>query len=131
MSLNENLHRGQKVKLLDGTTGFIKGPITNFGFQMWEIQLDNGKIQTEARYRFNVVEEPPTKPPELDAYEELLPLFQNEINNKDYDHLTSPHPHYHRLHHHQSNPPVPPNPLSSTTGQENLHQLIMTLLKNL
>ena len=29
-------------------------------------------------------------PPELDAYEELLPLFQNKINNKDYDHLTFP-----------------------------------------
>ena len=84
MFLNENLHRGQKVKLLDGTTGFIKGPITNFGFPMWEIQLDNGKIQTEARHRFYVVEEPPTNPSELEAYEELLPLFQNEINNKDY-----------------------------------------------
>ena len=128
MSLNENLHRGQNVKLLEGTTGFIKGPITNFGFPMWEIQLDNGKIQTEAIYKFDVFEEPPTNPPELDAYEELLPLFQNKINNKDYDQLTSPHPHYH---HHQSNPPVPPSPLSSTTGQENVHQLIMTLLKNL
>ena len=128
MSLNENLHRGQNVKLLEGTTGFIKGPITNFGFPMWEIQLDNGKIQTEAIYKFDVFEEPPTNPPELDAYEELLPLFQNKINNKDYDQLTSPHPHYH---HQQSNPPVPPSPLSLTTGQENLHQLIMTLLKNL
>jgi hypothetical protein len=59
---------------------------------MWEIQLDNGKIQTKARYRFDVVEEPPTNPPELDANEELLPLFPNEINNKDYDHLTSPIP---------------------------------------
>jgi hypothetical protein len=26
---------------------------------------------TEARYRFDVVEEPPTNPPELDVYEEL------------------------------------------------------------
>jgi hypothetical protein len=50
-----------KVKLLEGTTGFIKGPITNFGFPMWEIQLDNGKIQTDARYIFDVVEEPPTR----------------------------------------------------------------------
>ena len=57
---------------------------------MWEIQLDNGKIQTEARYRFDVVEEPPTNYPELDAYDELLPLFQNEINNKDYDHFSPP-----------------------------------------
>jgi hypothetical protein len=92
MSLNENLHRGQTVKLLEGTTGFIKGPITNFGFPMWEIQLENGKNQTETRYRFDVIEEPPTNPPELDAYEELLPLFLNEINNKDYDHLTPPPP---------------------------------------
>jgi hypothetical protein len=30
---------------------------------MWEIQIDNGKIQTEAIYRFDVVEEPPTNPP--------------------------------------------------------------------
>jgi hypothetical protein len=56
------IFRGQKVKFLEGTTGFIKGPITNFGFPMWEIQLDNGKIHTEARYRFDVVDEPPTNP---------------------------------------------------------------------
>lgn len=85
MYFKEILHRGQKVKLQEGT-------ITNFGFLMWEIQLQNGKIQTEARYRFDVVEEPPTNSPELDAYEELLTLFQNEINNKNYDHLTSPIP---------------------------------------
>jgi hypothetical protein len=82
MSLNENLHRGQTVKLLEGTTGFIKGPITNFGFLMWEIQLDNGKIQTEAIYRFDVIEEPPTNPPELDAYDELLSLFQIRVITK-------------------------------------------------
>jgi hypothetical protein len=82
MSLNENLHRGQTVKLLEGTTGFIKGPITNFGFPMWEIQLENGKNQTETRYRFDVIEEPPTNPPELDAYDELLSLFQIRVITK-------------------------------------------------
>lgn len=105
MSLNENLRKGQKVKLLDGPNGLIKGPVTNFGFPMWEIQLENGKIQTEARYRFDVIEEQPTTPFELDECEEL---FLNEMNI-DYDHLTSPP---------SPLPPTPPSPKQSTSANK-------------
>jgi hypothetical protein len=31
---------------------------TNFEFPLWEIKLENGKILTEARYRFDVLTEP-------------------------------------------------------------------------
>ena len=58
---------------------------------LWEIKLENGKILTEARYRFDVLkltepevsndpgnsDSPPTVP------EELMHLFQSEIYESD------------------------------------------------
>ena len=72
MSLSEVLERGQRVRFLSGE---------NFELPLWEIKLENGKILTEARYRFDVLTEtevsndpgnsdsPPTVP------EELMHLF--------------------------------------------------------
>jgi len=58
MSLNEVLERGQRVRLLSGEKGIIIGKNENFEFPLWEIKLENGKILTEARYRFDVLTEP-------------------------------------------------------------------------
>ena len=58
MSLNEVLERGQRVRLLSGEKGIIIGKNENFEFPLWEIKLENGKILTEARYRFEVLTEP-------------------------------------------------------------------------
>jgi hypothetical protein len=58
MSLNEFLERGQRVRLLSGEKEIIIGENDNFEFPLWEIKLENGKILTEARYRFDVLTEP-------------------------------------------------------------------------
>jgi len=50
MSLSEALERGQRVRLLSGEMGITIGKK--------EIKLENGKILTEARYRFDVLTEP-------------------------------------------------------------------------
>ena len=52
MSLIEVLERGQR--LLSGEKGITIGNNENFEFPLWEIKLENGKILTEARYRFDV-----------------------------------------------------------------------------
>ncbi|CAG2195477.1 unnamed protein product [Mytilus edulis] len=90
MSLNENLTRGQKVRLLGGQMGVIKGKTDNFGFPLWEIQLEGGKLVTEARYRFDIISEPDrtvTHPLEHDSPphvpDELLYLFEPELNEVD------------------------------------------------
>ena len=82
MSLNEVLERGQRVRLISGEKGITIGKNENFEFPLWEIKLENGKILTEARYRFDVLTEPevsndPTVP------EELMHLFQSEIYESD------------------------------------------------
>ena len=85
MSLNEVLERGQRVRLLSGEKGIIIGKNENFEFPLWKIKLENGKILTEARYRFDVLTEPEVSndpgnsdsPPTVP--EELMHLFQSEI----------------------------------------------------
>jgi hypothetical protein len=60
-----------------------------FEFPLWEIKLENGKILTEARYRFDVLTEPEVSsdpgnsdsPPTVP--EELMHLFQSEIYESD------------------------------------------------
>jgi hypothetical protein len=53
------LERGQRVRLLSGEKGITIGENENFEFPLlWEIKLENGKILTEARYRFDVLTEP-------------------------------------------------------------------------
>lgn len=89
MSLNEVLERGQRVRLLSGEKGIIIGKNENFEFPLWEIKLENGKILTEARYRFDVLTEPEVSndpgnsdsPPTVP--EELMHLFQSEIYESD------------------------------------------------
>ena len=84
MSLNEVLERGQRVRLLSGEKGITIGKNENFEFPVWEIKLENGKILTEARYRFDVLAEPEVSsdpgnsdsPPTVP--EELMHLFQSE-----------------------------------------------------
>ena len=85
MSLNEVLERGQRVTLASKERGTIISKNNNFGFPLWEIKLDNGKIVSEARYRFDVDEpvssaSPPTVP------EELFDLFQSELYDSTSDH---------------------------------------------
>jgi hypothetical protein len=58
MSPNEVLERGQRVRLLLGEKGITIGKNENFEFPLWEIKLENGKILTEERYRFDVLTEP-------------------------------------------------------------------------
>ena len=58
MSLNEVLERGQRVRLLSGEKGITIGKNEKFEFPLWEIKLENGKILTEARYRFDILTEP-------------------------------------------------------------------------
>jgi hypothetical protein len=55
---SEVLERGQRVRLLSGEKGITIGKNKNFEFPLWEIKLENGKILTEARYRFDVLTEP-------------------------------------------------------------------------
>ena len=89
MSLNEVLERGQRVRLLLGEKGITIGENENFEFPLWEIKLENGKILTEARYRFDVLTEPEVSndprnsdsPPTVP--EELMHLFQSEIYESD------------------------------------------------
>ena len=84
MSLNEVLERGQRVRLLSGEKGITIGKNEIFEFPLWEIKLENGKILTEARYRFDVLTEPEVSsdpgnsdsPPTVP--EELMHLFQSE-----------------------------------------------------
>jgi hypothetical protein len=57
MSLSKVLERGQRVRLLSGEKGITIGKNENFEFPLWEIKLENGKILTEARYRFDVLTE--------------------------------------------------------------------------
>ncbi|XP_076081788.1 uncharacterized protein LOC143052605 [Mytilus galloprovincialis] len=70
--------------------GVIKGKTDNFGFPLWEIQLEGGKLVTEARYRFDIISEPDrtvTHPLEHDSPphvpDELLYLFEPELNEVD------------------------------------------------
>jgi hypothetical protein len=49
---------GDRVRLLSGEKGITIGKNENFEFPLWEIKLENGKILTEARYRFDVLTEP-------------------------------------------------------------------------
>ena len=51
------IKKGDRVRLCDGTKGIIVGSTTNFGFPMFEIKLQSGKVVTEARYRFDVFPE--------------------------------------------------------------------------
>jgi hypothetical protein len=87
MSLNEVLERGQRVKLLSGEKGIIIGKNENFEFPLWEIKLENGKILTEARYRFDVLTEVSKDPGNSDSpptvSEEHMHLFQSEIYESD------------------------------------------------
>jgi hypothetical protein len=48
----------RSVRLLSGEKGITIGKNENFEFPLWEIKLENGKILTEARYRFDVLTEP-------------------------------------------------------------------------
>ena len=69
--------------------GITIGKNENFEFPLWEIKLENGKILTEARYRFDVLTEPEVSndpgnsdsPPTVP--EELMHLFQSEIYESD------------------------------------------------
>ena len=89
MSLSKVLERGQRVRLLSGEKGITIGKNENFEFPLWEIKLENGKILTEARYRFDVLTEPEVSndpgnsdsPPTVP--EELMHLFQSEIYESD------------------------------------------------
>lgn len=90
MSLNEVLQRGKRVRLLSGEEGVILAENENFGFPLWEIKLNDGKIITEARYRFDVLIDPhevpkepviPSSPPAVT--EELLQLFQSQMYDSD------------------------------------------------
>ena len=46
---------GNYVKMIDGVVGKIIGTTDSLSFPAHEIELDGGKIVTEARYRFNVI----------------------------------------------------------------------------
>ena len=54
--MDEEIRKGDRVRLCDGTNGVIIGNILNFGFPLYEIRLQTGKIVTEATYRFDIVE---------------------------------------------------------------------------
>jgi hypothetical protein len=62
----------QRVRLLSGEKGITIGKNENFEFPLWEIKLENGKILTEARYRFDVLTEP----------EVSNDLLKNEMSNE-------------------------------------------------
>ena len=89
MSLSEVLERGQRVRFLSGEKWITIGKKENFELPLWEIKLENGKILTEARYRFDVLTEPEVSndpgnsdsPPTVP--EELMHLFQSEIYESD------------------------------------------------
>ncbi|CAC5412064.1 unnamed protein product [Mytilus coruscus] len=86
MSFNENLQRGQKVRLFGGRMGVIKGETDNFGFPLLEIKLEGGKLITEARYMFDIISEPDRRvthtlehdsPPPIPG--ELLYQFETDL----------------------------------------------------
>jgi hypothetical protein len=89
MSLNEVLERGQSQTSLGWKGDHNREKWKLWVPIIWEIKLENGKILTEARYRFDVLTEaevsndpgnsdsPPTVP------EELMHLFQSEIYESD------------------------------------------------
>jgi hypothetical protein len=54
--MDEEIRKRDRVRLCDGTKGVIIGKILNFGFPLYEIRLQTGKIVTEATYRFDIVE---------------------------------------------------------------------------
>jgi hypothetical protein len=89
MSLSEVLERGQRVRFLSGEKGIIIGKNENFEFPLWEIKLENGKILTEERYRFDVLTEPEVSndpgnsDSPLTVPDELMHLFQFEIYESD------------------------------------------------
>jgi hypothetical protein len=58
MSLNEVLERGQRVRLLSGEKRIIIGKNETLSSHYGKSKLENGKILTEARYRFDVLTEP-------------------------------------------------------------------------
>ena len=125
MSLSEVLERGQRVRLLSGEKGIIIGK--NENFPLWEIKLENGKILTEERYRFDVLAEPevlndpgnsdspPTEP------EELMHLFQFEIYESD----DSDMPIVSVL---PDLSPSPPNP--SQTHQSEIQNSVITVISH-
>ena len=81
------MEKGQRVRLLSGEKGITIGKNENFEFPLWEIKLENGKILTEARYRFDVLTEVSNDPGNSDSPptvpEELMNLFQSEIYESD------------------------------------------------
>jgi hypothetical protein len=89
MSLNEVLERGQRVRLLSGEKGIIIGKNETLSSHYGRSKLENGKILTEAKYRFDVLTEPEVSndpgnsdsPPTVP--EELMHLFQSEIYESD------------------------------------------------
>jgi hypothetical protein len=88
MSLNEVLERGQSQTSLGWKGDHNRGK-WKLWVSLWEIKLENGKILTEARYRFDVLTEPEVSndpgnsdsPPTVP--EELMDLFQSEIYESD------------------------------------------------
>jgi hypothetical protein len=84
---------GQRVRLLSGEKGITIGKNENFEFPLWEIKLENGKILTEARYRFDVLTELQrnictdgspiiitTMAEQLKPMNHQIHIFQTEIN---------------------------------------------------
>jgi len=70
--MDEEIRKGDRVRRCEGTKGVIIGKILNFGFPLYEIRLQTGKIVTEARYRFDSVQsnhESPFK----DCMHQILP----------------------------------------------------------
>ncbi|VDI00678.1 Hypothetical predicted protein [Mytilus galloprovincialis] len=55
--INNDPHIGARVKLVGGIKGIILRKTINFDFPLWEIKLDSGKVVTEARYRFDIIED--------------------------------------------------------------------------
>ncbi|VDI24802.1 Hypothetical predicted protein [Mytilus galloprovincialis] len=55
--INNDPHIGARVKLVGGIKGIILRKTINFDFPLWEIKLDSGKVVTEARYRFDILED--------------------------------------------------------------------------
>ncbi|XP_052080614.1 transcriptional regulator QRICH1-like [Mytilus californianus] len=57
LEINNDPHIGVRVKLVGGNKGIILRKTINFDFPLWDIKLDSGKLITEARYRFDILED--------------------------------------------------------------------------
>ncbi|CAC5425298.1 unnamed protein product [Mytilus coruscus] len=57
LEINNDPHIGARVKLVGGTKGIILRKTINFDFPLWDIKLNSGKVVTEARYRFDILED--------------------------------------------------------------------------